>query len=296
MYISTDKMSTLIANEHQALHIINRFGFGLGVQDHTIAEVCTDKGVDTHTFLQVINYALSGKFPSELNDIDIPTLMTYIKNGHSYFLDFQLPRIRQELIESLTPTLSTCRGEMIQIPQLIIRFYDEYVQEIDTHIRHEDSSSYHDHNLAEDEHIADKLRELKRLIIKYYPSSEPNSLLYSTLHDIYEVEQELNLHCAIEEQMLIPALLKAEQHHSTTTQQEDSETTELSKREIEVLVQIVRGLSNKEIADVLYLSTHTVMTHRKNIARKLNIHSTAGLTIYAIVNKLVNIEELDVNL
>ena len=54
-----------------------------------------------------------------------------------------------------------------------------------------------------------------------------------------------------------------------------------------------KGLSNKEIADVLFISTHTVISHRKNIARKLNIHSTAGLTIYAIVNKLVDINSMD---
>jgi regulator of cell morphogenesis and NO signaling len=60
-----------------------------------------------------------------------------------------------------------------------------------------------------------------------------------------------------------------------------------------VLVQLVRGLSNKEIADVLCISTHTVVTHRKHITRKLNIHSTAGLTIYAIVNHLVDINSLE---
>ena len=59
-----------------------------------------------------------------------------------------------------------------------------------------------------------------------------------------------------------------------------------------MLVQIVKGLSNKEIADILCISVHTVITHRKNITRKLNIHSTAGLTIYAIVNKLVDLSNL----
>ena len=59
-----------------------------------------------------------------------------------------------------------------------------------------------------------------------------------------------------------------------------------------MLVQLVKGLSNKEIADVLCISTHTVISHRKNITRKLQIHSTAGLTIYAIVHKLVDINSL----
>ena len=62
-----------------------------------------------------------------------------------------------------------------------------------------------------------------------------------------------------------------------------------------MLKQVVNGLSNKEIADVLCISTHTVISHRKNIARKLGIHSTAGLTIYAIVNNLVNINDLKTN-
>ena len=71
------------------------------------------------------------------------------------------------------------------------------------------------------------------------------------------------------------------------------EEGELSERENDVLVQIVKGLSNKEIADVLCISVHTVITHRKNITRKLHIHSTAGLTIYAIVHKLIDLNNLE---
>ena len=55
---------------------------------------------------------------------------------------------------------------------------------------------------------------------------------------------------------------------------------------------MVCGLSNKQIASRLFISLNTVLTHRKNIARKLNIHSVAGLTIYAIVNKIVEIEDI----
>ena len=54
----------------------------------------------------------------------------------------------------------------------------------------------------------------------------------------------------------------------------------------------MKGLMNKEIADQLHISIHTVITHRRNIARKLQIHSPAGLTIYAIVNKLVELNEI----
>ena len=66
----------------------------------------------------------------------------------------------------------------------------------------------------------------------------------------------------------------------------------LSSREKEIIICVVKGMTNKEIADFLFLSTHTVITHRRNIARKLQIHSPSGLTIYAIVNKLVELQDI----
>ena len=74
----------------------------------------------------------------------------------------------------------------------------------------------------------------------------------------------------------------------------DSEQEALSQREKEIVCYVVKGLTNKEIAEKLFISVHTVITHRRNISRKLQIHSPAGLTIYAMVNKLVDIK--DVNL
>jgi len=77
---------------------------------------------------------------------------------------------------------------------------------------------------------------------------------------------------------------------------EDKSQTEqepLSQREKEIIIYVVKGYTNKVIADKLFLSIHTVITHRRNIARKLQIHSPAGLTIYAIVNKLVELKEIE---
>lgn len=72
----------------------------------------------------------------------------------------------------------------------------------------------------------------------------------------------------------------------------DRRRESLSPREKEVISYVVEGLTNKEIADKLSLSIHTVITHRRNISSKLNINSVAGLTIYAIVNKLVDLDEV----
>jgi len=67
---------------------------------------------------------------------------------------------------------------------------------------------------------------------------------------------------------------------------------QLSAREKEIITCVVKGLTNKQIAEQLFISPHTVITHRRNIAAKLQIHSPAGLTIYAIINKLVELDEI----
>lgn len=72
----------------------------------------------------------------------------------------------------------------------------------------------------------------------------------------------------------------------------EPERSELTPREIEVVKGIVLGLSNKEIAAKINVSVNTVMTHRRNIASKLQIHSSAGLTIYAIASKLIDLDDV----
>ncbi len=77
------------------------------------------------------------------------------------------------------------------------------------------------------------------------------------------------------------------------SEEEDLENQDaLSQRETEIVICVVKGMTNKEIAEKLFLSIHTVITHRRNISKKLQIHSAAGLTIYAIVNKLVTLNDV----
>ena len=78
---------------------------------------------------------------------------------------------------------------------------------------------------------------------------------------------------------------------SNSTGSQNSGHEQLSEREIEVLKLIVAGLPNKEIADKLFISIHTVVSHRKNISQKTGIKSQSGLTIYAISNKIINIDD-----
>ncbi len=86
----------------------------------------------------------------------------------------------------------------------------------------------------------------------------------------------------------IEGLLSKEEEEADAYEQQS-----LSAREREIVVCVVKGMTNREIADRLFLSTHTVITHRRNIARKLQVHSASALTIYAIVNKLVELKDIN---
>ena len=68
---------------------------------------------------------------------------------------------------------------------------------------------------------------------------------------------------------------------------------ELSAREKEILVCVAKGMLNKEIADAENISIHTVITHRKNITRKTGIKTVAGLTVYALLNNLIDINTIE---
>ena len=87
--------------------------------------------------------------------------------------------------------------------------------------------------------------------------------------------------------LVIDQLLKAE----NPVEDNSTQGEQLTEREIDVLLLLVHGLSNKEIADKLNISAHTVVSHRKNIIQKTGIKSQSGLTIYAISNKLVSLDD-----
>lgn len=75
--------------------------------------------------------------------------------------------------------------------------------------------------------------------------------------------------------------------------QEKKETEVLSKREIDVLKLVALGLMSKQIADKLSISLNTVISHRKNITRKLGINTVSGLTVYALLNGLISADEME---
>ena len=308
MYEASDKMISLIRDNYNLLQSLGSFGISLGFGDKTVKQVCDDQNVDTNTFLAVVNFTINGyREMEDVSRLSVPTLLQYLKASHDYFIGFQLPFIRKELVDAL--------DENDNLARLILKLYDEYSRSVTQHMKYEEKTVFpYVESLIAGKPMANyaidmyskhhgqesmKLRELKSIIIKYFPGdSLRNNQLSATLYDIYNNEEWLALHAEVEDKIFIPAIkcLEDKSRQSDVSakissmigkNQEGADA--LGEREKDVIVALVQGMSNKEIAEHLCISVNTVITHRRNIARKLQIHSPAGLTIYAIVNNLIDI-------
>ena len=303
-------MRDLVNDNGSLLLVMARFGISLGFGDKSVRDVCRAHHVDENRFLEVANFVSDREYHCE--SVSLPSLIGYLKQAHEYFLDFNLPNIRRKLIEAIDCSQST------DIAMLIVKFYDEYVTEVRKHMEYENEVVFtyveqlaqgrlnRNYTISEfaGKHtpIGDKLKELKDIVIRYYPERN-NYLLNAVLLDIILCEQDLTSHCMIEDKLFVPAVRHVEQQIKQSGQvayidESENETPDkdklevLSDREKDIVVCVAKGMNNKEIADYLFLSVHTVTTHRRNISNKLHIHSTAGLIIYAISNRLVNIEDI----
>lgn len=303
----SSKMNELIKEDTSLLLTITRFGFSLGFGDKTVQEVCQSNNVDVYTFLAVVNFISDGNNEEDINhhEISIDSVVLYLKNAHHFFLDFKLPLIKKKLIEAIDDTL-----QEEPYRKMIMKFFNDYVAEVQKHMNYENEVVFpYVLNLVEGkkdpryniavfeknhESIDSKLTDLKNILIKYFPAQLPNYLLNEVLFDLSDCEKDLEKHNRVEDYFFVPITETLEK--ALVERKDDITSTEkvdnLTEREKEILVEVVKGMTNKEIAQHLFLSTHTVISHRRNITRKLEIHSTAGLTIYAIVNKLITLDEI----
>ena len=306
-----DKMKDLIQQNNMLLMVMSRFDIPLGFGDKNVQTVCEERHVDCETFLAISNFISFNKITYS---ISIRSLIGYLKQAHLYFLNFLLPTIRRRLIEALD-----YGSEFDEITLPIIKFYDEYALEVKRHMKYEDETVFtyvndlldgklsHKYNIkifvAKHNNIDQKLKELKDILIRYYPQKK-NDALNAVLLDIMNCEQDLMFHCKIENQIFLQEVIKLEEtiiansdtyriENEMIEEQEDSNKVEtLSEREKDIIRCIAKGMPYKDIADRLCLSIHTVNTHRRNICSKLDIHTSAGLTIFAIINKLVKINDI----
>ena len=216
LYESRDKMIDLISDNYGMLQGLGAFGIRLGFGDKTVEEVCQEQNVDCYTFLSVVNFIINGYAPKENDErISVETLLGYLRASHRFFLDFQLPSIREKLRSTLNQEDSIAR--------LIMHLYDEYAQDIQRHMKYEEKTLFpYVESLMRGErppkynveifskHHSDttgKLQELKSIIIKYLPhDSLSNNKLTDTLYDIYNNEEWLSNHSQVEDHLFVPAI------------------------------------------------------------------------------------------
>lgn len=315
----TDKVSFLLANDYRLLQVMSRFGISLGFGDKTIQEICQQCGLDPFTFITVVNFVKdTGENPKiDAKKLHLPSLLIYLKRTHQYFLEFQFPNMRRDMLNAIDCSIKN------EVAYLVLKFFDEYVEEVRKHMRFEEdvTFTYVEKLISDDvttlkqttpdsnhliarhhEAIEEKLKELKNLFIQYYPQKEVDNNINSVVYELYRTQEDLFIHCKVEDAVFLPAVMyqekvmKQKRHSEQNREKNENKSNEnvLSEREKDIVVCVAKGFSNKEIADKLYLSVNTVTTHRRNIAKKLSIHTPAGITIYAIVNKLVTLEDVNI--
>ncbi len=214
-------MSDLICDNYSLLLVMSRFGLSLGFGEKSVREVCEQQQVDVNTFLAVANFSSEDHYSYETHsyNLSLASLLSYLQNAHAYFLDFCFPAMRSKLIEAFD-----CPED--KVASLIMRFYDEYVNEVRKHMEYEDKVVFaYVFSLLKGEHpasynigifkkkhdqIDSKLKEFKNIIIKYYPVGANKNLLNSVLFDIYSCEEDLALHCRVEDVLFVPAVLELE--------------------------------------------------------------------------------------
>lgn len=308
-YTRYDSLRDIIEDNNQLLVVLNRFDISLGFGDGTVEKVCKLNGVDTDTFLSVINL-ISGKRWDSYN-ISLLSLIGYLKKSHIRFTEYTLPYIKKNLIEGIH------EADNPEIALVILQFCDNYIAEVKKHMDYEDTVIFpYVENLLKglvtinfkitdfslDHHpMAAKLNDLKELFIYKYRQKN-NEMINTALIHLMLCGKDLVQHCEIENLLLFPNVEKLEKDLLNKKEQKEVEdidrsqtTTDiLTDREKEVLRWIAKGLLTKEIADKMCLSIHTVNSYRKNIGAKLNIHSATGMAFYAVLHHIIEIDEIEI--
>ena len=219
-YRASDSMSKLLCENYSSLLVLSRFGIALGFGDKNIGEVCTSNGVDTDTFLTIINLLMEDEHTIHHSDssFSLESLVDYLHNSHTYFLDYRLPAIRLKLVEVLNPAQK-------DLNKAVLIYFDEYVAQVHKHMKYEEKTVFpyvrsllkgekkDKYNIGifrkQHDQVEAKLTEFKHILIKYYPAKSTNEI-NSVLFDIFNCEKDLASHNSIEDSLFVPAILELE--------------------------------------------------------------------------------------
>lgn len=310
------KFKRYIGDNPKVVEIMKMLGFSLGLGDLSVDEVCKQNGVNPDLFAALCDIYTDESSQPDIDNLgvsDIPVLLSFLHLTHSSYLETSLDRLH-EAVHRMTEHCSPENSLIVN------RFFDDYDAEMKKHIEFEENVVFKYINgllngekdsmlsigMLNEMHnnVDEKLEDFKNIVMNYLPPSSTSDDRYDVLIEIMGISQALRHHMDAEDKLLLPlaemleeedvnALEAREPEHSAGGLSDIPDTL-LSEREKEIIAEVARGLTNKEIADKLFISIFTVTTHRKNISRKLGIKTIAGLTAYALMNGYI--KESDIKL
>lgn len=278
------KMAELLDSHPSIPGVFSHMGFTFGYGDASVDDVCRQAGIDPKTFLLICKvYAQEDYRPSseEMAEIDLNVIVQYLSRSHKNYMDGAL----KDLAASLGRMIYPCSDETQRV---FWNFYSNFKQELQKHFTFEEEHIFPhlgktDASIQEEDHsgVEETLEDLKSLVMNHLPDNADQQEAFKILSALIPLQNDVRKHIFLEETIL-------ERH---VHEEEDDST--LSCREKEVLVCVAKGMINKEIADHLNISIHTVISHRKNISQKTGIKTVAGMTVYALLNKLIDIQSVE---
>ena len=303
-------MSELVESNYHLIGILSRLGIKGSFSDRTVEEVCRRYGFDPDTFILLCSvYTFRDYKPSDaaLRACNLSDVLRYLHSSHEYYVDSALT--------SLSPSIEEMIAGTTPVQQSVIRkFYGDYRSELVKHFAYEEETvipyirelmlgrprpgftiaDFEENHSNVDESLSD----LKNIVLQSLPAECDGERRMEVLSNIFHLQEDLRHHTYIEDRVLVPMVEILEKEGPDGFREpENGESPEdgesLSEREKEVLVLVAKGLLNKEIADRLNISVNTVITHRKNITRKTGIKTAPGLTVYAILGGLIDINSME---
>ena len=308
-FTSNMKVARLVEANYRLLGVLARVGIDGSFGEKTVSEVCISSGLDPDTIILLCEvYTFPNFKPSMelLRRCHVGDILRYMHQSHDYYLN----RAITDMEASITKLLEPCQQKQQDV---VWNFFRGYKVEVKNHFGFEEQEvipyvqgliigqnrSGFSIDRFEENHsnIDEKLGDFKNLVMKSLPAVCDNDIRRDLLVRIYALQEDLKCHTYIEDHVLVPMVRLLENpqrfRDHAREQEEPEQHLELSDREKEILVSVAQGLLNKEIADKHNISINTVITHRKNITRKTGIRTVPGLTVYAILNNLIDINSIE---
>jgi len=306
-YSASMKMSELLEKDHHLLEVLSRLGMTGSIGESRVEDLCLSHDIDPLSFVLLCNvYSFPDYTPSEdeLSRADLRVVLMYLHNSHGFYVSRALPALEKQLEELIAP----CQPKQKAV---IRKFLADYCRELEGHFSAEEEEILPyveklldvrmpceggiEHFDDNHESINEKLGDFKSIVMNSLPAECDDYLRMQLLRTTFELQNDFAGHARVEESLLTPMVRfiedPAEPKSGQSSRRRDPD--ELSDREKEILVSVARGMLNKEIADQYSISIYTVISHRKNITRKTGIKTVAGLTVYALLNDLIDINSVE---